>query len=119
MWHANLQATVLEVKAIDGLGMTVDVLIVNGHLQEGDRAVFCTLDGPIVTEIRGLLTPLRAAKCRSIGIHHTKIKGAGVRLETILKGYGGYSRRVIGPEDERILKLRLCPSRSGKQAQYR
>ena len=29
MWHANLQATVLEVKQIDGLGMTVDVLVVN------------------------------------------------------------------------------------------
>jgi len=83
MWCANLQATVLEVKAIDGLGMTVDVLIVNGYLREGDRAVFCTLDGPIVTEIRGLLTPppSREMRIKSEYLHHTEVRGAlGVKV---------------------------------------
>ena len=83
MWCANLQATVLEVKAIDGLGMTVDVLVVNGYLNEGDKAVFCTLDGPVVTEIRGLLTPppSREMRIKSEYIHHKQIKGAlGVKI---------------------------------------
>ena len=83
MWCANLEATVLEVKAIDGLGMTVDVLVVNGYLREGDRAVFCTLDGPIVTEIRGLLTPppSREMRIKSEYIHHKEVKGAlGVKV---------------------------------------
>jgi len=83
MWHANLQCTVLEVKQIDGLGMTVDVLVVNGHLKEGDRAVFCTLGGPVVTEIRGLLTPppSREMRVKSDYIHHKEVKGAlGVKL---------------------------------------
>ena len=83
MWCANLEATVLEVKAIDGLGMTVDVLVVNGYLREGDKAVFCTLDGPIVTEIRGLLTPppSREMRIKSEYIHHKEIKGAlGVKV---------------------------------------
>jgi translation initiation factor 5B len=83
MWCANLEATVLEVKAIDGLGMTVDVLVVNGYLREGDRAVFCTLDGPIVTEIRGLLTPppSREMRVKSEYIHHKEVKGAlGVKV---------------------------------------
>ncbi len=44
MLCANLHCTVLEVKAIDGLGMTIDLLVVNGYLREGDKAVFCTLD---------------------------------------------------------------------------
>ena len=83
MWCANLEATVLEVKAIDGLGMTVDVLVVNGYLREGDKAVFCTLDGPIVTEIRGLLTPppSREMRIKSEYIHHKEVKGAlGVKV---------------------------------------
>jgi translation initiation factor 5B len=105
MWHANLQATVLEVKAIDGLGMTVDVLIVNGHLQEGDRAVFCTLDGPIVTEIRGLLTPppSREMRVKSEYIHHKKIKGAiGVKVigNNLEKVMAGTPVMIVGPEDE-------------------
>lgn len=83
MWHANLQCTVLEVKQIDGLGMTVDVLVVNGYLREGDKAVFCTLNGPVVAEIRGLLTPppSREMRIKSEYIHHKEVKGAlGVKL---------------------------------------
>jgi translation initiation factor IF-2 len=57
MYCANLQCTVLEVKAIDGLGMTVDVIVVNGVIREGDKVVLCSMDGPVVSEIRGLLTP--------------------------------------------------------------
>lgn len=105
MWHANLQCTVLEVKAIDGLGMTVDVLVVNGSLKEGDRAVFCTLDGPIVTEIRGLLTPppSREMRIKSEYIHHKEIKGAiGVKIigNNLEKVMAGTPVMVVGPFDE-------------------
>lgn len=105
MWCANLQCTVLEVKAIDGLGMTVDVLVVNGYLREGDRAVFCTLDGPIVTEIRGLLTPppSREMRVKSEYIHHKEIKGAlGVKVigNGLEKVMAGTPVMVIGPDDE-------------------
>jgi translation initiation factor 5B len=105
MWHANLQATVLEVKAIDGLGMTIDVLVVNGFIKEGDRAVFCTLDGPIVTEIRGLLTPppSREMRIKSEYIHHKEIKGAiGVKIigNNLDKVMAGTPVMIVGPNDE-------------------
>eukprot|EP00980_Cylindrotheca_fusiformis_P004120 scaffold894_cov153-Cylindrotheca_fusiformis.AAC.16 len=105
MWCANLQCTVLEVKAIDGLGMTVDVLVVNGHLREGDRAVFCTLDGPIVTEIRGLLTPppSREMRIKSEYIHHKQVKGAlGVKVigNNLEKVMAGTPVMIVGPGDE-------------------
>jgi len=105
MWHANLQATVLEVKAIDGLGMTVDVLVVNGYLREGDRAVFCTLDGPIVTEIRGLLTPppSREMRVKSEYLHHKEVKGAlGVKVigNNLEKVMAGTPVMVVGSDDE-------------------
>jgi translation initiation factor 5B len=105
MWCANLQATVLEVKAIDGLGMTVDVLLVNGYLHEGDRAIFCSLDGPIVTEIRGLLTPppSREMRIKSEYIHHKKVKGAiGVKVigNGLEKVMPGTTVMIVGPDDE-------------------
>lgn len=105
MWCANLEATVLEVKAIDGLGMTVDVLVVNGYLREGDKAVFCTLDGPIVTEIRGLLTPppSREMRVKSEYLHHKEVRGAlGVKVigNGLEKVMAGTPVMVVGPNDE-------------------
>lgn len=105
MWHANLECTVLEVKAIDGLGMTVDVLVVNGYLREGDKAVFCTLDGPVVTEIRGLLTPppSREMRIKSEYLHHKEVKGAlGVKLigNNLDKVMAGTPVMIVGPNDE-------------------
>ena len=57
MYLSELEATVLEVKVIEGLGTTIDVVLSNGILHEGDRIVVCGLNGPIVTQVRALLTP--------------------------------------------------------------
>jgi len=40
-----------------GLGTTVDCVLVNGKLREGDKVVLCGLGGPIVTRIKALKTP--------------------------------------------------------------
>ena len=57
MYTEALQCTVLEVKVLDGLGHSVDVVLVNGRLKEGDTIVVSTMEGPVVTTIRALLTP--------------------------------------------------------------
>jgi translation initiation factor 5B len=57
MYMEYVQCTVLEVKAIDGLGHTVDVVLLNGTIREGDTIVVSTMEGPVVTNIRALLTP--------------------------------------------------------------
>eukprot|EP00904_Undaria_pinnatifida_P007877 jgi/Undpi1/4219/HiC_scaffold_16.g07585.m1 len=100
-----LECTVLEVKAIDGLGMTIDVIIVNGNLREGDTIVVCTLDGPKVTSIRALLTPPpnRELRVKSEYVHHKAISGAiGVKLcaTGIEKAVAGTPIMVVGPEDD-------------------
>lgn len=57
MFSEELQATVLEVKALPGLGTTIDCILVNGTLREGDTMIVAGTDGPIVTQIRSLLMP--------------------------------------------------------------
>ncbi|VDL66625.1 unnamed protein product [Nippostrongylus brasiliensis] len=53
----ELDATVMEVKSIPGLGTTIDVILVNGRLRVGDIIVITGTDGAIMTPIRELLMP--------------------------------------------------------------
>ena len=53
----TFECTVLEVKVIEGLGTTIDVVLVNGVLKIQDTIVLQGLNGAIVTQVRALLTP--------------------------------------------------------------
>lgn len=68
----TFECTVLEVKVIEGLGTTIDVVLVNGLLKVGDTIVISGLNGPIVTNIRALLTPQPMKELRVKGdyVHH-------------------------------------------------
>lgn len=51
------RATVLEVKEERGFGSTLDVILYDGSLHEGDRIVVGTRNEPVVTNVRALLKP--------------------------------------------------------------
>jgi len=83
----TLRCTVLEIKVVEGLGTTADVIISDGILHEGDTIVLCGRNGPIVTNIRALLTPpamreirVKAGKANPY-VHCKTIKAAmGVKI---------------------------------------
>lgn len=126
MYITELECTVLEVKVIEGLGTTLDVVLVNGVLHEGDRIVVCGLNGPIVTQVRALLTPqpLKELRVRVSAIcyvcypsrlsltgmlhqgqyvHHQTIKAAmGIKIVApdLEKAIAGSRLLVVGEDDD-------------------
>ncbi|KAH7568048.1 hypothetical protein JRO89_XS07G0223100 [Xanthoceras sorbifolium] len=92
--------TVLEVKVIEGHGTTIDVVLVDGVIHEGDQIV-----GPIITTIRALLTPhpMKELRVKGFSLHHEEIKAVqGIKftaqgLKFAIAGAGLY---VVGPNDD-------------------
>jgi len=115
----KLEATVLEVKAISGLGTTIDVILVNGFLNEGDRIVLAGHDGPIVTHIRSLLVPQPLKELR-IKTHYKELKtvygSIGVKItgHDLEKAVAGFELSVARKDSE-IEDLKMeCWNRFGQ-----
>lgn len=105
MYLSEVEATVLEVKVIEGLGTTIDVILSNGVMREGDRIVLCGLNGAITTNIRALLTPapMKELRLKSQYVHNKEAKAAlGVKIAAndLEHAIAGSRLLVVGPEDD-------------------
>mmetsp|Transcript_133142 Transcript_133142/g.371152 ORF Transcript_133142/g.371152 Transcript_133142/m.371152 type:complete len:884 (+) Transcript_133142:14-2665(+) len=108
----ELECVVMEVRAGDksDLGVTADVLLKNGTLREGDRIVLAGSSGPVVTTIKGLLTPqpLRDSRVKPKYTSHRSVSTSmGVKifaagLDTVVAGTT--LRVVSGGDDLQQLK---------------
>ncbi|CAH8357209.1 unnamed protein product [Eruca vesicaria subsp. sativa] len=101
----KVQCTVLEVKVISGHGTTIDVVLVNGVLHEGDQIVACGSQGPIITTVRSLLTPhpMKELRVKGTYLHHKEVKAAQcikITAQGLEHAVAGTSLHVIGPDVE-------------------
>ena len=73
----------MQVKVIPGLGTTVDVILRNGILNEGDTLVLSGMDGPFSTQARALLMPqpMRELRVKNPYINHKTVTASqGVKI---------------------------------------
>jgi translation initiation factor 5B len=99
------------VKAITGLGTTIDVILTNGRLAESQTIVLGGIQGPIVTQIRALLMPqpLKELRVKNQYKEFKEIEAAqGVKItgKELDKALAGSPLFVAYEEDEiEVLKV--------------
>ncbi|XP_064167037.1 eukaryotic translation initiation factor 5B isoform X2 [Anguilla rostrata] len=101
----ELRAQVMEVKALPGMGTTIDVILINGCLREGETIIVPGVEGPIVTQIRGLLLPppLKELRVKNQYEKHKEVSTAqGVKIlgKDLEKTLAGLPLLVAHKEDE-------------------
>uniref|UniRef100_A0A8C9QYK5 Eukaryotic translation initiation factor 5B n=1 Tax=Scleropages formosus TaxID=113540 RepID=A0A8C9QYK5_SCLFO len=101
----ELRAQVMEVKALPGMGTTIDVILINGCLREGETIIVPGVEGPIVTQIRGLLLPppLKELRVKNPYEKHKEVSTAqGVKIlgKDLEKALAGLPLLVAYKEDE-------------------
>lgn len=105
MYSETLQSTVLEVKAIPGLGTTIDVILINGRLREGDTMILAGSEGPIVTQVKALLMPqpMKELRVKNAYVEHKEVMAAqGVKIaaKELEKAIAGLNMQIAQKPDE-------------------
>lgn len=97
---------------IAGLGTTIDVILRNGVLREGDTLVLTGSEGPFITSVRALLMPqpLRELRVKNAYVtHKAVIASQGVKitakgeLEKTLAGTPVFVAKK--PDEVEVLKV--------------
>lgn len=106
-YNPGVKCTVMEVKAIEGLGKSIDAILVNGCLQNGDQMILAGQQGPFATHIRQIYTPPvnKDLRVKNAWVKHDRVKGAtGVKIvgrgDEIEKSLAGMPMYIARKDDE-------------------
>ena len=73
----ELKCIIMEKTSMDGVGITVDALLINGTLNKGNNIIIKTNNGVIKTQIRNLLTPPPNCESRVTSTYNTNLSLSG------------------------------------------
>ncbi len=105
------EGTVLEVKEEKGLGTTVDAIIYNGIIKEGDKIVLGGRNKPIITTVRALLKPKPLDEIRDPSDKFLNVKEAyaacGIKIVApdLEETFAGAPIKVVKNLEEDIKKI--------------
>ena len=63
-FRENTRCVILEVRKLDGVGYTIDVILINGRLKVGDTIMFLTFQGVKTTQIKRIYSPPEGKEIR-------------------------------------------------------
>jgi translation initiation factor aIF-2/yIF-2 len=63
-FRENTRCVILEVRKLDGVGYTLDVILINGRLKVGDTIMFLTFQGVKTTQIKRIYSPPEGKEIR-------------------------------------------------------
>ena len=77
-FRENTKCVILEVRKLDGVGYTIDVILINGRLKVGDTIMFLTYQGVKTTQIKRIYSPPEGKEIRvkSELVSHNEIKAS-------------------------------------------
>ena len=56
-FRENTRCVILEVRKLEGVGYTIDVILINGRLKVGDKIMFLTFNGVKTSQIKRIYSP--------------------------------------------------------------
>ena len=104
-YRENVKCIILEVRELDGVGKTIDIILVNGTINVGDDILFLTNNGCITSKIKRIYSPPenKEIRVKSDLISHTSIKAsysAKIFADNLENAIAGHRLYVINDMKE-------------------